>query len=411
MVDHLFREQYGKMVAILTRIFGLDNLEIIEDAVQDTFIKAIRSWPQNPPENPEAWLVTASKNRILDIFRKLAVEKKRIPKINHGASVMVFTEVFLETEVSDSQLRMIFTACNPTLDIRDQLAFSLKTISGFSEKEIASALLTKEATVKKRLQRARNVIREKNIQFTIPTGDDLPERLRRVQEVLYLIFNEGFHSNKKEFLIREDLCGEATRLCKLLLKNSLTAQPSSYALFALFCFQSARLKSKVNAEHEVVSLRDQDRDLWYYPLIKLGHEAMHHAVECQNFCRFHYEAAIAAEHTQAKSYEETNWQNILNWYERLQELNPSQLNLMNIALVYLEMGNTDAAKRLLDRLEPDQLEQRTYLYYGLLAEYYFLVNKYDYALQNISKAIDLVSNESEKGYLLKKHAFLLEKIT
>ena len=221
-MDHLFRHHYGKMVSVLTRIFGLSNLEIVEDAVQDTFIKALTAWRINPPENPEAWLTKAAKNRVIDIFRKLNAEQKRIPKLENGPASLAINELFLDDEIEDSQLRMIFTACHPVLNSKDQIAFALKTISGFSTKEIASALLLKEETIKKRLMRARKSIAEKELSFEIPQGKELPKRLNRVIESLYLTFNEGFHSNKKDLLVRKELCGEAMRLCKLLKKNEYT---------------------------------------------------------------------------------------------------------------------------------------------------------------------------------------------
>jgi RNA polymerase sigma factor (sigma-70 family) len=149
VVDHLFRHQYGKMVAILTRIFGLSNLETIEDAVQDTFVKAISSWRNQMPDNPEAWLTQAAKNRVLDLFRKLSAEKKSVSKMESGQNVMAINELFLDNEIEDSQLRMIFAACNPILNPRDQIAFALRTISGFSSKEIASSLLLRRNHQKK----------------------------------------------------------------------------------------------------------------------------------------------------------------------------------------------------------------------------------------------------------------------
>ena len=256
LLDHLFRHQYGKMVSILTRIFGLEHLETIEDAVQDTFIRAMVTWRNQLPENPEAWLTKAAKNRTIDLFRKLSAEKKRIPKIENGPATIALNELFLDNEIADSQLRMIFTACHPSLNPSEQIAFALKTVSGFSAKEIASALLIKEETIKKRLSRARKTIATQQIAFQIPQGNDLPERLSRVLEILYLIFNEGFHSNKKEILIRKDLCGEAIRLTKMLLTNPYTRQPATYALFALMCFHSARLDSKVNEKNEIIDLKN-----------------------------------------------------------------------------------------------------------------------------------------------------------
>ncbi len=402
MVDHLFRHQYGKMVSILTRIFGLSYLPMIEDAVQDTFMSAMRSWQSKIPDNPEAWLTKSAKNRVLDLIRKLSAEDARIAGIQAGTETIAIHKLFLESEVNDSVLRMIFTACNPILHPRDQIAFALKTISGFSRKEIASSLLLKEETVKKRLSRARKKIREHHIAFEIPVGPELKDRLNRVLEVIYLIFNEGFHSNRKDQLIREELCGEAMRLTRVLLDNPYTATPDCHAIFALFCFQAARLKSKTNDRRELVSLRDQDRSKWFYPLVALGHQNMTKAVEADHFSTYHYEAAIAAEHTQAASYQATNWNKILTYYELLHQLEPSPFNLLNIAVVQLQRKNLSAVKRLLDQIKPDHLEQRAYLYYGTYAEYAHFAGQQEKRSHYIDKAIELVENEAERRYLVRK---------
>ena len=406
LIDHLFRHQYGKMVSILTRIFGLSNLETIEDAVQDTFIQAMVAWRNKMPENPEAWLTKAAKNRAIDLFRKLSAEQKRIPKIESGPAAMALNDLFLDNEIADSQLRMIFTACHPILNPKDQLSFALKTVSGFSSKEIASALLLKEETIKKRLMRARKAIAAKDIAFQIPQGIDLPERLNRVLEVLYLIFNEGFHSNKKEFLIRKDLCGEALRLCKMLLKNTFTRQPKTYALFALMCFHSARLDSKINAENELIDLKNQDRSKWYFPLIKLGDSAMTKAIETDEFSSYHYEAAIASEHLTAKDFSATDWDKILEWYERLHELQPSPFNLLNQAIVQLQRKDYSAVFTLLEQINPKDLEQRAYLYYGTYAEFHLTKKQKKKALEYMETALKLVKNESERQFLLKKKALI-----
>jgi len=229
-IDHLFRHHSGKMISVLVRIFGWTHLEIIEDAVQDTFIKASKSWRDQQPDHPEAWLTKAAKNRTLDIIRKLNTEKKQFPSIHLGTDAIAINELFLDTEIEDAQLRVIFTACHPKLDPKDRIVFALKTVSGFSIKEISSALLTKEETIKKRLFRTRKFVQQTDLTFEIPQGIALTNRLESVMEVVYLIFNEGFHSNKKEHLIQEDLCGEAMRLCKMLLKNKNTRTSSGYAL-------------------------------------------------------------------------------------------------------------------------------------------------------------------------------------
>ncbi len=399
------------MVSILTRIFGLSHLETIEDAVQDTFAKAILTWREQIPDNPEAWLTRAAKNRAIDLLRKIKADQDRVDKLGGGPSKIAFDNLFMNHEIEDSQLRMIFTACHPSLNPKDQIAFALKTIAGFSTKEIASALLPKEATIKKRLTRARQVINEQSISFVLPNQRELPKRLERVVEVIYLIFNEGFHSNRKDLLIRQDLCGEAIRLCKMILKKEHLRFGSAYALFALMCFQAARLESKVNEQNDIVDLKNQDRSKWYVPLILLGHEAMEKAVEGQQeFSTYHYEAAIAAVHLKAESFESTNWDKILMWSERLDELQPTPLTATNTAIVLLQLKQFHEAYELLNNIDPSKLEQRAYLYYGTMAEYYAKIGSNQEARIHIDKAAELVNNESERRYLMGKREVILGEL-
>lgn len=407
LIDHLFRHQFGKMVSILTRIFGLEHLQTIEDAVQDTFVTAMRAWQNGMPDNPEAWLTQAAKNRTLDLFRKLSAEQTRLPKLESGPETIALNELFLDHEIADSQLRMIFTACNPLLSPKDQIAFSLKTISGFSQKEIAAALLVKEETIKKRLARARNSIQKAGTPFEIPSSQDLPERISRVLEVLYLIFNEGFHSGRKELLLREDLCGEAMRLCHMMLQNEHLEQPATHALFALMCFNVSRLRGKVNEENEVVSISQQDRSLWDDGLIATGHKHMDRAVETPHFTSYHYEAAIAAEHVMAPDYESTNWANILKWYQQLERIQPSLFNGLNMAVIYVQLEDFEPAKELLNSIDPAKLEQRAYLYHGLWAEYYHKKGEKQAAVKAVERAIEMVNNEGEKRFLQQKRDMYL----
>ncbi|WP_347922229.1 sigma-70 family RNA polymerase sigma factor [Pontimicrobium sp. SW4] len=407
-IDHLFRYHSGKMVSVLTRIFGLSNLDIIEDAVQDTFIKASISWRRQQPEHPEAWLTKAAKNRVIDILRKLKKEKAYLPEIHQGTDVIAINKLFLDTEIEDAQLRMIFTACHPDLNPTDRISFALKTVSGFSIKEISSALLTKEDTIKKRLFRARKAIQESQLKFHIPQGKDLPNRLESVMEVLYLIFNEGFHSNNKEELIRQDLCGEAMRLCQLLLKNKHTRTSASYALYALMCFHSARLSAKINTNNELLDLKHQDRTQWHFPLIELGNMMMNKAVENSEFSCYHYEAAIASEHLRANRFEVTNWDKILLWYQSLHALQPMASHILTMAVVCMQQQNYKTAKTYLDQISADDFAQRVYLYYATLSDYYSNTNQPKKAVQHLDNALNTVSNNLEKDFLEKKKQMLLK---
>ena len=406
IIDHLFRHHSGKMVSVLTRIFGLQHLELIEDAVQDTFIKASISWRTKLPDNPEAWLVQASKNRMLDIFRKLKTERKHQPLLRQGADSIALNELFLDSEIEDAQLRMIFTACHPGLDPRDRISFALKTVSGFSIKEIASALLMKEDSVNKRLHRARQTIKKSEMKFRIPLGKELPDRLNSVLEVIYLIFNEGFHSNKQDILVRKELCVEAMRLCRLLLKNENTRHPDAYALMALMAFHSARIDTKTSAENELLDLKHQDRSQWHYPYMELGNTMMYKAVEKEEFSHYHYEAAIAAEHLKARSFEETNWDKILHWYNCLYQLNPMPSYLLTMAVVQMQKEDYAAARIKLDQLRAGDFQQRSYLYHGAMADYYKGTGNLKKALEHIDEALKNVRNALEKEYLEKKKKML-----
>ncbi len=406
MVDHLFRHQYGKMVAILTRLFGLQHLETIEDAIQDTFIKALKAWRIEMPENPEAWLTTASKNRAIDLLRKIKADDLRNNKVGKGSVITNIDEMFLDHEIEDAQLRMIFAACHPSLNPKDQIAFALKTIAGFGTNEIASALLLKKETIKKRLSRARKSIKDQAISFEIPDTKQLPDRLARVLEVIYLTFNEGFHSNNKKILIRQELCGEAIRLCGLVLKNKKTSTVDVYALFALMCFHSARLESRIDEAGNIIDLKNQDRSKWHFPLIQLGDQMMMKAVEKEKYSSYHYEAAIAAEHLSATSFETTDWNKILEFYDQLYLHQKSAFTLLSKSIVLLQLEKWQAAKKILDDIAPSDLEQRAYLYHGTMAEYFVKTNQKEMAIQQYDKAIELVTNEAEKTYMMEKKSKL-----
>lgn len=408
IVDHLFRHHYGKMVAILTRFFGLSHIETIEDAVQDTFIKATLQWRNQLPDQPEAWLTKVAKNRTIDLLRSIKAEKNKLEKISSGATTIAINDLFLDHEIEDSQLRMIFVACHPSLKPKEQIAFALKTISGFSTKEIAAALLTKEDTIAKRLSRAKQTIIKKKIQFDFPPANEVQNRLERVMQVVYLTFNEGFHSTNTNKLVREDLCGEAIRLCRLLLKKEQFRSGSMYALFALLCFHASRLASKTNAANEIVTIREQDRSNWYAPLIMMGDSAMAKALAYEDVSSYHYEAAIAAEHIKAKTFEDTQWKQILQWYHKLYEAAPTAFTLLNIAIVNLQMNQFETAKQILETISITDLEQRAYLYYGCYAEYYAKRGDLVLAISYLDKAILNTSNSLEKMYLMKKKRSLNE---
>lgn len=401
VVDHLFRHQYGKMVAILSKIFGLNHLELIEDAIQDTFLQAALKWRAGQPENPEAWLTKAAKNRTIDLLRKINAQKERHEKTIHGAATLEINDYFLDHEVTDSQLRMIFVACHPIFSKDEQIAFALKTISGFSMKEIAAALLQKEETIKKRLVRARKKIQESNIKLEYPNPNEIQSRISGVLQIIYLIFNEGFQSTKKDDLINKDLCGEALRLCKLLLIKENFRSGSVYALFALLCFHASRLEAKVQ-NGEIVDLKNQDRSKWHMPLIVLGNDALSKSTEYEDYSLYHLEAAIASEHVRAIRFENTNWKQIVSYYDQMIGIMPSENFALSKAIALIQMNALEEAKTILDTIQPESMNQRKYLLYGAMAEYYVKNNEPDKAIIEVDKAIQACSSTLEIAYFKKK---------
>ncbi len=402
-IDHLFRQQYGKMVSVLTRMIGLHNLSMAEDAVQDTFIKAMSSWQMKGiPDYPEAWLMQAAKNRSIDLIRKINAQQNRDALFVNGASSMAIEELFLETEIEDSVLRMIFTACHPALKQKDQIAFALKTISGFSPSEIATALLSSSESIKKSLQRAKKFIQGNELKFEIPQGQELQDRLSRVHQVLYLIFNEGYQSTNKNQLIRYELCEEALRLTKILTDHKYGSNEESLAVMALMCFHSARIETKITDDNKIISLADQDRSKWKQPMIYVGNDYMARAVESGVYTSYHYEAAIASEHLRAKNLEATDWHQISIWYDELFRLHPTPMIKLNQSIVQLQLNNYTEAKNILDGIQPKDLANRSYLYYSTLAEYHRLTNQIEASIDDLLMAISCTSNEQEKEYLSDK---------
>jgi RNA polymerase sigma-70 factor (ECF subfamily) len=249
------------MVAVLSRFLGLKRLDQVEDIVQETFTTALLSWRSGKiPEDPPAWLMTVAKRKAIDFIRKRNAESERESHVQlSGPAGIIIEELFMDSEIADSQLRMIFACCHPKLSQEDQIALTLKVVSGFGTKEIANGLLKPIETIKKRIQRARNFLKTNQLQLLIPQGADLQNRLENVQLVLYLLFNEGYYSSLEKEHIRRDLCLEAMRLTKLLLEHPVITSLSNHALLALMCYHASRFDCRIDEEGQMVLLKDQDR--------------------------------------------------------------------------------------------------------------------------------------------------------
>src|SRR5262245_7798959 len=304
LVDHFFRHQSGKLVAIMTRVFGLHNLELAEDVVQGALVQALEAWKiYGVPEDPAAWMYRVARNKALDVMRRRDVSARLDPewmRLTEGdEGYAPLSRFFLAHEITDSQLRMIFTCCHPDLPAESQIALTLKTLCGFSTHEIARAIFTTEANIKKRIARAKRKFVEKEITFEVPSGEALQIRIGSVHTVLYLLFNEGYSSSQPYELIRRDLCEEAVRLCALLFDHPATTNPETAALLALMLLHASRFDARLDEAGNILLLEEQDRGRWNQELIGRGLHFLNESASGDRLSRYHLEAAIAAQHSLA----------------------------------------------------------------------------------------------------------------
>ncbi len=352
LIEHLFRRESGKLTARLTRFFGTAHIELAEDVVQDTLLKAMHEWPfKGIPDDPVAWLHRVARNGAIDRLRRDArgVErlKENVPLLRSEWSLAIaVSEELTDQTIADDQLRMFFACCHPSIPSDQQVALVLKTLCGFGVPEIARAFLTNEETINKRLYRAREAFRALG-RLEIPHGVALSARMEPVLASIYLLFNEGYKSTRHEDLIREDLIEEALRLCDLLTQNTNTALPQVHALLALMLFHAARTEARVDADGSVVLLADQDRSKWDRSLIGLANLHLDIATVNTSFTAYHLEAAIAGMHANARTFPATNWSNLVSLYDELLLMKPTDVVRMNRAIAIGQLrGPAEGLKEL-----------------------------------------------------------------
>lgn len=408
VIDHLFRHESGKLVSVLTRIFGTHNLELAEDVVQDTLLKALEHWKfHGIPDNPSAWLFAAARNKALDVVRRVRYQKEfaeevsALLKSEYSAAITLQQHVN-ERTLEDEQLRMMFVCCHPSVPEESQVAMMLKTLCGFSIAEIAKAFLTNEETISKRLYRARQQFHEEKVSFALPPPSELQDRLSTVLTAIYLIFNEGYNSTRNESIIRDDLVEEALRLGNMLAQFPTTSLPDTYALVALMCFQGARLYGRIDAEGNLVSLKEQDRKKWNQELIEKGEQLLRQASEGEQVSNFHLEAAISREHCVAPSYSETSWSRILQLYDWLYIIKPDPLVALNRLIALAEIQGPAKALSLVSQIEKIETLTRYYLYPATLGEWHRQLGNDAVAGNYFEKAITLTQSAAEKNFLKKK---------
>jgi RNA polymerase sigma factor (sigma-70 family) len=393
LIPHLFRTEFGRITAVLCKLFGFENINIAEDITSETFLAALDTWPyKGIPENPQAWLYTVAKNKAKNtLARKQLFNEKISPSVQADHLTENVMEIDLtDRNISDSQLQMLFAVCHPAISPEAQIGLALRILCGFGIDEIAHAFLSNKETINKRLFRAKEKLRTEHIKMEFPAETELKERLQNVLTTLYLLFNEGYYSETVNEILRKDLCAEAMRLTKMLIAYPLTNKPKVNALFALMCFQASRFAARKDKNGEIVLYDDQDERLWDQQLITMG--AMHLGMAAQGnyLTKYHLEASIAYWHT-IKAGTPEKWENILHLYNRLLAVEYSPIAALNRTYALARVKGNEAA---INEAEKLNLINNPF-YHTLLGELYKGIDTQK-AKQHFLEALRLAKTDTDK---------------
>jgi RNA polymerase sigma factor (sigma-70 family) len=408
LAEHLFRQEAGKLVSVLTGIFGIDRLQLAEDVVQESLIRALQTWPYyGIPKNPAAWITQTAKNLALDLIRREKTFRDKQPEIvasaeQWSADSMSDDSPLFDTEIKDNHLRLMFACCHPLIAQEEQTALALKTLCGFGVAEIAKAFLTTEAAIAKRLTRARQKIRELRIPFEIPSGGELSIRLNGVLQTLYLLFNEGYKASSGERLVKKDLCYEAIRLATLLVEHPVGHQPRIHALVALMLLNAARFPTRTDSEGNILRLKEQDRSRWDRTMIGSGMSHLLQSAEGDEVSDYHLQAGIAACHCAADDYESTDWAQILSLYDRLVVVDDSPVVALNRAVAVANVHGPTAGIEAVEAIRNRGKLSSYYLLYAVLGELELQLSHPKIAADHFRTSLQLTEIRSEKVFLSKR---------
>lgn len=407
-VDHLFRRESGRLVAILAARLGTANLHLAEDVVQDALLRAMQVWPfTGVPENPSAWLLQTARNRAFDTLRRSRVFAGKAPALaplieDCAREALAAPPPQFEDEIADSQLRMIFACCSPILPADAQTALVLKTLCGFGEREIAAAFLSTEEAIAKKLVRARKQLRDARVAVELPSVRALAPRVDSVLAALYLLFNEGYKASHGDSLLRADLCTEAIRLGELLAAHPLGDRPATHALLALLHLHAARLPARVADDGSLLVLAAQDRSRWDRALTTRGLVHLGKSAAGSSITRWHLEAGIAAAHALAPAYDRTNWPHILELYDALLALDPSPVVALNRTVALAHVEGIPAALAALEKIPRRRALESYHLFHAVRGQLLLDAGRTSDAAAALRRALALVTVPAERELLQRR---------
>ena len=393
LIPQLFKTEYRKIISVLCKLFGIVHIEIAEDITNDTFLLASETWGlKGIPENPTAWLYTVAKNRTKDYFKRHKTFSEKIVvdfRLNQNQSEEIEVDLSLKN-ITDSQLQMIFTICNPIIPAEAQIGLALRILCGFGTDEIAEAFLTNKETINKRLFRAKEKLRTENIKIELPTENDINTRLETVLTTLYLLFNEGYHSSTHKTYLRKELCLEAMRLNYFLIENETTNKPIVNALMSLMCFHSSRFEARTNQIGEPILYDQQDKNLWNEELIAKGNFYLIQSAQGNELSKYHLEANIAYWHS-SKIENQKKWDNILQAYNQLLLIEYSPITALNRTYALAQVRGKQTAI-----IEAEKLNLTDHhFYYSLLGNLYTDIDNMK-AIKNFEIALNLAMTNADK---------------
>lgn len=402
LIPHLFRTEYSRITTVLSKMFGFENIEIAEDIASETFMAAVETWPyKGIPGNPTAWLYTVAKNKARNYLKHHKIFTEKVA-VNLGYSLPLSYETkfdLSEKNITDSQLQMLFAICHPAVSAESQIALALRILCGFGIDEIADAFLSNKETITKRIFRAKEKLRKEKVEIVFPAKDEIEDRQETVLRTIYLLFSEGYYSEREDTVIRKELCLEAMKLNYLLLLNDSTNTHATHALMALMCFHASRIDARQNENDELILYEDQDESLWDKDLIEKGNFHLQKAAECKIVSKYFLEATIAYWHT-IKEDSKEKWENILQCYNYLLQLEYSPIAALNRTFA---ISKVVGKKEALIEAEKLQLHQN-HFYFLLLAELYTGVDNTK-VKPHLEKALKFAKTKVErKGIQRKMHS-------